>query len=135
MHCINTEDPNQPEQSGNSQGLMPYIFFEGQVMLKLKWHRHVLKGIGFPWSYTDVIKLLSCLTQLSMKFVLHITVKLPTTIAILAYPSWQRADFFYIFLYLRVFKISCSADEILPWSHRSVCALEVRGPLYLGHNI
>ena len=39
----------------------------------------------------EVIKLVSCSTQLSMKFFLHIIVKMPTTVGILTFVSRKNS--------------------------------------------
>ena len=67
----------------------------------------------------EVIKLFSCSTQLRMKFVLLINVKVPTIVGILTFMSGKNSILsvsepvksrFFIFLYLCAFKISCSIE-------------------------
>ena len=52
---------------------------------------HVARGIPGNCSGPEVIKLFSCLAQLSMKFFLLITVKMPTIVGILIFMSWKNS--------------------------------------------
>ena len=88
--------------------------------MKILGLRYVMKPAPGP----EVVKLFSCSTQLSMKFFPLRNVKMPTIVGIftcmngknnilglpVTEPIKKKTIFFFIFLYLLAFKISCSTE-------------------------
>ena len=84
------------------------------------WQFQTIRFVLIMIPGSEVIKLGSCWTQLSMKFFLLINVKTPTTVGILTFMNrkkyhsrliwaWKKLNFL-IFICLWAFKISCSVE-------------------------
>ena len=112
MHCINTEDPNQPEQPGNSliRVLCLTFLFEVQVMLHTEvtytYFERYRFCVDLYRRYETFVMLNSAEHEIypahkcqNANNYCHFNLSERENIAFSAYLSWQKAGILYFYTY------------------------------------